>query len=122
MKHLVIIPTVKPSYILGFSAPLAWLFSSHTDQVTGIYGFQLNDELAGSYDSFIVDLNWYFELYEFTLLVNFIKKRNPNANMYLSNPVFKDVKLITREIVNEDQKGRFYFLYARTIQRKVFCK
>ncbi len=40
----------------------------------------------------------------------------PNANMYLSNPVFKDVKLITQEIVNEDQKDRFYFLYARTPQ------
>ncbi len=82
---------------MGFSAPLAWLFSSHTDQVTGIYGFQLNDELAGSYDSFIVELNWYFELYEFTLLVNFIKKRNPNAKI-LFGGLFSSLKY--QEIFN----------------------
>lgn len=78
---LVIVPTEKIQYELGLSAPLGWLFSERLDRVRGIYGFQLTNELVEAHDTFIIELNWYLELYEFELLVDFIKARRPNARI-----------------------------------------
>ena len=79
MKCLVIVPTTMHNY--SFSAPLAWMFSLHPGKVTGIYGFELTTELVMSYDYFIIELNWFIELKEFRLLVEFIKKNNKNAKI-----------------------------------------
>ena len=79
MKCLIIIPTTMHNY--SFSAPLTWMFSKHTDKVTGIYGFELTEELVKSYDFFIIELNWFIELFEFQLLTEYIKKNNKNAKI-----------------------------------------
>lgn len=77
MQTLVIIPSLMCKF--SFSAPLAWLFSDNIDKVKGIYGFQLNTTIVKQYKSFIVELNWFVELYEFALIVEFIKKHNPDS-------------------------------------------
>jgi len=79
MNLLVIIPNTMHNY--SFSAPLAWMFSQHVHQVKGIYGFELTRELARDYEYFIIELNWFIELKEFGLLVEFIKKNNNKAKI-----------------------------------------
>lgn len=79
LKTLVIIPNLMNKF--SFSAPLAWLFSDHINDVTGIYSFQLNKDIIREYTSFIVELNWFIELYEFTLIVSFIKKHQPKGKI-----------------------------------------
>lgn len=65
----------------SFSAPLAWMFSRHAHRVEGIYGFQLTAEKVRQHERFIVQLNWFIELHEFGLLVNFIRTNNPRAQI-----------------------------------------
>ncbi|NIM17895.1 MAG: hypothetical protein GTO45_38425 [Candidatus Aminicenantes bacterium] len=79
MNCLVIIPTTGDEYAV--SAPLAWMFNKHLDNVKGIFGFQLTKELVMNHDLFIIELNWFFELAEFKLLVEYIKQNNRNANI-----------------------------------------
>jgi hypothetical protein len=79
MKCLVIIPTTMYNY--SFSAPLAWIFSKHTDKVAGIYGFELTGELVKSHNYFIIELNFFIELAEFKLLVEYLKKHNKDAKI-----------------------------------------
>lgn len=79
MNVLVIIPSLMHKY--SFSSPLAWLFSNHIDRVTGCYSFSLTRDIVCRYDFFIVELNWFIELYEFGLIVRFIKKYNPDARI-----------------------------------------
>lgn len=81
MKVLVVIPCIKPNYEAGFSAPLAWLFSNHLDRVFGVYASELSRELINSFDVFVVELNWFTELYEFTLIVKAIKQYNRKARI-----------------------------------------
>lgn len=76
-KTLVVIPCLQHKYM--FSAPLAWLFSHCSDLVHGVYSFSLDAQTVRQYDQFIVELNWFIELYEFQLIVAFIKKHNPKA-------------------------------------------
>lgn len=80
-KALVVIPTSKPNYEIGFSAPLSWLFSNNVNNVKGIFSFQLNPELVHSYNYFIIELNWFTELYEFGLIVDYIKLHNKKAKI-----------------------------------------
>ncbi len=77
MQTLVIIPNLMCKF--SFSAPLAWLFSENIEKVKGIYSFELNTSIVKEYKSFIVELNWFIELYEFTLIIEFIKKHNPDS-------------------------------------------
>lgn len=77
MKTLVIIPSLFSKF--SFSAPLAWLFSDHIDEVKGIYGYQLDAAIVRQYKSFIVELNWFIELFEFELITKFIKRHNPDS-------------------------------------------
>jgi hypothetical protein len=79
MNALVIIPITMHNY--SFSAPLAWLFSKHKDKVKGVFAFELTENLIDEYDLFIVELNWFIQLYEFTLVVNAIKRVKPNAGI-----------------------------------------
>lgn len=79
METLVIIPSLMHKY--SFSAPLAWLFAHDIDRVRGIYSAHLNKVWVQKYDQFIVELNWFIELYEFGLIVRFIKTHNPNARI-----------------------------------------
>jgi hypothetical protein len=57
------------------------MFSCHLEQVEGIYGFELTAEKARQHERFIVQLNWFIELHEFGLLVNFIRTHNPRAEI-----------------------------------------
>lgn|GEM_PF-1326291 len=77
VRVLVVIPSLIHKYT--FSAPLAWLFGGHADKVRGIYGFDLTPDIVRSHDRFIVELSWFIELYEFHLVVRFIRKYNPGA-------------------------------------------
>lgn len=77
MKTLVVIPSLHHKYT--FSAPLAWLFSGHVDRVHGTYGFALDEAMVKRFDRFIVELNWFIELYEFRLITAFIRKHKPHA-------------------------------------------
>jgi hypothetical protein len=79
MQTLVVIPSLMHKFT--FSAPLAWLFSDHIGQVHGVYSYTLTKELVRQYDSFIVELNWFIELYEFELICSFIKQHNPRAKI-----------------------------------------
>lgn len=79
MNCLVIIPTTGDEFAV--SAPLAWMFSKHLDKVKGIFGFQLTKEIVINNDLFIIELNWFFELAEFKLLVEYIKQNNRNAKI-----------------------------------------
>lgn len=79
MKCLVIIPSTIHNHSL--SAPLVWMFSKHIDNVTGIYGFELTEELVKSHGFFIIELNWFIQLFEFKLLVEYIKKENKDAKI-----------------------------------------
>ncbi len=81
MKTLVVVPTSKNFYEFGFSAPLAWLFGHHVGQVKGVFGFELDETLVKSNDFFIIELNWFVELYEFCLIVEYIKQHNPQARI-----------------------------------------
>jgi hypothetical protein len=77
MQTLVVIPSLMHKY--SFSAPLAWLFSDHVDRVKGMYSFALTKDIVKQYSRFIVELNWFIELYEFELIARFIKQHNPRA-------------------------------------------
>jgi hypothetical protein len=77
MKTLVVIPSLHHKYT--FSAPLAWLLSGHVEQVVGSYGFALDAATVKQFDRFIVELNWFIELYEFRLITAFIRKHKPHA-------------------------------------------
>jgi hypothetical protein len=77
MKTLVVIPSLHHKYT--FSAPLAWLLSHQVDKVHGVYSFSLSRDLVRQFDRFIVELNWYIELYEFKLIAAFIRKHKPHA-------------------------------------------
>lgn len=79
MKTLVIIPNLMNKF--SFSAPLAWLFSEHVHAIRGIYSYQLDRQIIKKYTSFIVELNWFIELYEFQLIVSFIKKHQPKSRI-----------------------------------------
>jgi hypothetical protein len=79
MKCLMVIPTTMHNY--SFSAPLAWMFAGREETVTGIYGFELTEKLVTSYDFFIIELNWFIQLTEFSLLVEYIKKHNRGARI-----------------------------------------
>ena len=78
-KALVVIPTLMLD--ASFSAPLAWMFSYHRERVEGIYGFELTIDKARAHERFIVELNWFVELHEFGLLVNFLRTHNPEAEI-----------------------------------------
>ncbi|MBN1760157.1 MAG: hypothetical protein JW863_17655 [Chitinispirillaceae bacterium] len=77
MNALVIIPALIHKFT--FSAPLAWLFGHHHEQVKGIYSFELTPDIVRQYDCFIVELSWFIELYEFGLIIRFIRRHNPGA-------------------------------------------
>ena len=79
MNALVVIPALIHKYT--FSAPLAWLFGHHSDRVKGVYSSDLNRQLVRQYDFFIVELNWFIELYEFGLIVRFIRRHNRKARI-----------------------------------------
>ncbi|HEY9062657.1 MAG TPA: hypothetical protein VIO64_19485 [Pseudobacteroides sp.] len=79
MNALVVFPITMHNY--SFSAPACWLYSKNKDKVKGIYGFELTKELVTEYDFFIIELNWFIQLYEFFLIVNYIKKTNSNAKI-----------------------------------------
>jgi hypothetical protein len=79
MNALVVFPLTMHNY--SFSAPVGWLFSKNKEKVQGVYGFDLNRELVLEYDFFIVELNWFIQLYEFTQIVGYIKKINPKARI-----------------------------------------
>lgn len=74
---LVIIPSLMHKY--SFSAPLAWFFGRHAHCVQGVYSYALSAAIVKKYDRFIVELNWFIEYYEFSLIVAFIKRHNPDA-------------------------------------------
>ncbi len=81
-RCLVVIPLCKSvQYMFGFSAPLAWLFAGRAAQVSGVYGHQLSDGMIRGHDDFIVELNWFTELFEFGMLVEHIKRVNPRARI-----------------------------------------
>ena len=77
MQTLIVIPSLMHKYT--FSAPLAWLFSDHADQVKGTYSFALTKDIVKKYDHFVVELNWFIELYEFELITRLIKRHNKKA-------------------------------------------
>lgn len=79
MKCLVVIPCLHHKFT--FSAPLAWLFSKNSQDVSGVYSQDLTPKLVKEFPLFIVECNWFTELYEFSLIVNFIKKHNPKSNI-----------------------------------------
>lgn len=93
MAALVVIPALEEYY--SFSAPLGWLFSKNSDQVLGIYGFEVTKELVRSHDLFILELNWFIELREFELLVSCIRRYNPGARILFgglySQPKFEEI-------------------------------
>jgi len=72
MNTLVIIPSLHHKY--SFSAPLSWLFSEHPSKVRGIYSEDLCPKDLWGIDLCIVELNWFVELYEFALIIAFIRK------------------------------------------------
>jgi len=79
MKTLVIIPTLLLD--CSFSAPLAWMFAKHADRVKGVYGFELTRDMVLEHEQFIVELNWFVELHEFGLIVDFIRRNNRSAKI-----------------------------------------
>ncbi|BCJ94834.1 hypothetical protein acsn021_24030 [Anaerocolumna cellulosilytica] len=79
MKALVVYPITMHNY--SFSAPSCWLFSKNKEKIKGIYSFELNEEYVKEYDFFIVELNWFIQLYEFFLIVDYIKEKNKNASI-----------------------------------------
>jgi hypothetical protein len=79
MATLVVVPTLMLDG--SFSAPLAWMFSGCADRVSGVYGFELDRELVLAHDRFIVELSWFIEIHEFGLIVAFIRRHNPAAEI-----------------------------------------
>lgn len=79
MKTLVIIPSLHHKF--SFSAPLAWLFSNHADRVTGIYSQDLTPDKIKENTLFVVECNWFTELYEFSLIIKFIRRYNKEAHI-----------------------------------------
>jgi len=79
MNCCVVIPTTKSNYEQGFSAPLAWLFSGYENRVRGIYSVDLTPSAVESFDTFIVELNWFTTLHEFEKIVKFIREYQPRA-------------------------------------------
>lgn len=59
MQTLVVNPRLW--YRFSFSTPLAWLFGKNSDQVQGIYSFEITKELVRSHSLFILELNWFVE-------------------------------------------------------------
>jgi len=78
---LIVIPVTKPSYSLGFSAPMSWIFSDF--KISSSYSFLLSDELIKNYEYFIIELNWITEFYEVTKIIEYIKKINKNNKILI---------------------------------------
>jgi len=93
MKALVIIPHSKPSYELGFSAPISWLFTG-LDEVFGIFSSELTEDHIKSFDLFIIELNWHTELYEFSIIVKYIKSIKKEAKI-LFGGIYSQLKYKT---------------------------
>lgn len=81
MTTLVVVPTLMLD--ASFSAPLAWMFSGCAGKVKGVYGFELTAELVVAHDRFIVELNWFIALHELGLIVDFIRRHNPHAEILI---------------------------------------
>jgi len=79
VNALVVFPITMHNY--SFSAPVCWMFSSNKSKVNGVYGFELSEKLVLEYDFFIIEINWFIQLYEFSMIVEFIKKMNKNAKI-----------------------------------------
>jgi hypothetical protein len=79
MTTLVVVPTLMLD--ASFSAPLAWMFSACSNQVKGVYGFELTSDLVRAHQRFIVELSWFIGLHEFGLIVDFIRRHNPSAEI-----------------------------------------
>lgn len=60
---------------------MAWLFSGYQDRVTGIYSEAVTKDILSKYDTFIVEINWFVELYEFSLITQLIKKVKPQSKI-----------------------------------------
>ncbi len=95
MKHLVIIPNLHHKF--SFSAPLSWMFSDHTDSVLGVYSQDLTSQMIQEYESFIIECNWFVEIYEFSLIVKKIKRIMPNSKI-LFGGLYSQIKY--KEIFN----------------------
>ena len=80
-RCLVVIPLSKVLYRYGFSAPLGYLFGGRSHLVHGVFSKDLTSDLVAGYQYFIVELNWVTELFEFHLIVDFIRKYNANAKI-----------------------------------------
>jgi hypothetical protein len=77
---LVVVPLTKRiPYMFGFSAPLAWLLAGRGASARGIFGHELEPSLVRQADVVVVELNWFTQLYEFSLLVAQIKQFNPRC-------------------------------------------
>jgi len=95
----------------SFSAPLAWLFSDNIDKVKGIYSSGLNTTIVKQYKSFIVELNWFVELHEFTLIVEFIKKHNPDSVIMFGGLSNSNIKKFFRDILWTLQPDSSIFIH-----------
>lgn len=76
---LIIIPNLHHKY--SFSAPLAWIFSEHVTCVHGIYSEEITPAIVKKYRYFILECNWFTELYEFSLIVSYIRKYVKDATI-----------------------------------------
>ncbi len=103
---LVIIPTTKIDYYEGFSAPLAWLFTSYEDYVLGKYSYEVTKKDIQQFKYFIIELNWFTSLYEVILLISFIKENNRKSEIYLGGlyTQIKQEEILNRFLVD----GIFY--------------
>lgn len=98
MDILVVIPNLHHKY--SFSAPLAWLFTPFKGKIRGIYSENLTKNLVKEYDTFFVECNWFVELYEFSLIVSYIKKHNPQGTILFgglySQLKYKEIFALTK--------------------------
>jgi len=81
---LVIIPVSKGSFKYGFSQPLQWLFTRYYRDlnIVGVFGDDPNLKYyIQQSHTVIIELNWFYELYEFIMYLNFIKSINKKISV-----------------------------------------
>jgi hypothetical protein len=84
VKTLVVFPSLNFNLSRIIPIPAINLFAGRAGQVLGIFSYQLTEALVNTFDSFIISLGWYFQLYESELIVNFIRSHKKTAQIMVA--------------------------------------
>lgn len=83
LRTLVIFPSLCYNLSRVIPIPVVSLFVGRSKHVLGIFSYQLTPATLFSFDSFIISLGWFTQLYEVTAIIDFIRSHKKNAKILI---------------------------------------